>query len=201
MEGLERRHLQPVTESSHIRRYPVTRDRQIGIDMRLRLLSVTACVCAAGLVGTVGNPLDDARAVLKQWVQTRQLISKIRGDWQADKEMLEQTSQLYERELNSLEEQSSKVSTNSAQVNKEREQAEALIKSSNESLDRTRQFAASFEGKIAALIPQLPAPLQDILKPLLARLPTDPASTKMAARSACRCWLASSTSWTSSTTP
>ena len=125
--------------------------------------------------------LTRTRTTLEQWVETRQLISRTRNDWQTDKETLDQTVQLYERELKSIEDQTSKVSTNSAQVDKERTQAEASLKSSNDGLDRAKQFATDFEARIGKVVPQLPAPLQDILKPLLSRLPSDPSNTKMAA--------------------
>ena len=124
--------------------------------------------------------VEETRSVLEKWVETRQLISKTQSDWQTDKETIEQTLQLYDRELKSVEEQMSKLSTNSTQVDKERVEAEALLKSSNEALDRAKQFAVRFEVQITKLVPRLPEPLQEILKPLLARLPADPANTKMA---------------------
>ena len=127
------------------------------------------------------EPISQTRSTLEQWVQTRQLISKTRTDWQTDKESLEQTVALYERELKSLDEQFSKVSTNNTQVAKEMQEATALQKSSVEALARSREFAADFEARLRQFAPQLPAPLQDILKSLLTRLPADSATTKMLA--------------------
>jgi hypothetical protein len=147
---------------------------------RYTLALVLMSFAFASRAAEEASPLARTRSTLEQWVETRQLISKTRSDWQTDKETLEQTIQLYERELKTIEEQMSKVSTNSTQVDNERAQAEALLKSSTDSLDRSREFAAGFEGRITKLVPQLPVPLQDILKPLLARLPADPANTKMA---------------------
>lgn len=126
------------------------------------------------------TPLNEARSTLEKWVETRQLTSKARADWQADKETLEQTVALFGRELKSVAEQMSKVSTNNVQVDKERAEAEALKKSATESLDRARKFAAEIEIKLTKLIPQLPAPLQEIIKPLLNKLPTS-VDTKMSA--------------------
>ena len=114
-------------------------------------------------------------------METRQLISKTKSDWQSDKESLEQTVALYERELKGIDEQMSKVSTNNTQVAKEMQEAEALQKQSGEALTRAKQFATDFETRVRQFVPQLPAPLQDILKPQLTRLPTDPANTKMLA--------------------
>jgi len=123
--------------------------------------------------------LSDARSNIEKWVETRQLVSKTRSDWQTDKETLEQTVALYERELKSIAEQMAKVSTNNTQVAKEMAEAEALKKSSNEARERAAQFAGEFEVKLKKVAPQLPAPLQDILKKDLARIPADSASTKM----------------------
>jgi DNA repair exonuclease SbcCD ATPase subunit len=130
-------------------------------------------------VACAQTPLAATRSSLEKWVETKQLLSKTRSDWQTDKETIGQTLQLFERELKAVEEQMSKISTNNTQVEKERAEAEALKKSSAESLDRARQFAVEFEGQLTRLKPQLPAPLQEILKPLFNRLPADSASTRM----------------------
>src|ERR1043166_9423865 len=127
-------------------------------------------LCA--LVWTVSvqaqTPLNEVRSTVDKWVETRQLISKTKSEWQSDKDLLEQSVRVFERELKAVEEQFVKLGTNSAQVERERTAAEASLKSSNESLARAKQFAADFEGRIANLIPQLPAPLQETLKPLVA---------------------------------
>lgn len=136
---------------------------------------------APGLAADGAAKLADARSSLEKWVETRQLISRTRTDWQSDKEMIEQSTRMIERELKSVEDQFSKLTTNSTQVDKERAEAEALIKASNDALAPAAAFATEFEGRVRAAVPQLPLPLQDILKPLLARLPADPATTKMKA--------------------
>jgi Protein of unknown function (DUF3450) len=148
----------------------------ISLSRRVGCLVVLATSISFG----AENTLNETRSTLDKWVETRQLISKTRSDWQSDKEMLEQSVQLYERELKSVEEQMGKLSTNNTQAEKERVQAETLLKSSNEALDRAKEFAIGFEQKVTKLVPQLPTPLQDILKPSLARMPTNSASTKMA---------------------
>jgi hypothetical protein len=127
------------------------------------------------------TPLNEARSTLDKWVETRQLISKTKIDWQSDKELLEQTIQLFERELKDVEDKMSKLDTNSAQVEKERTQAEASLASSNQAFDKAKQFATETEGKITQLVPKLPAPLQEVLRPLLARMPTNSVDTKMQA--------------------
>lgn len=125
--------------------------------------------------------LNDTRSTLEKWVETRQLTSKTRADWETDKETLEQTIALYERELKSIDEQMSKVSTNNVQVAKEMAEAEALKQSSAEANEAARLFSIGFEQRIKRVAPGLPAPLQQIIAKDLARLPADPANTKMLA--------------------
>jgi len=136
---------------------------------------------ASAVTSRAQEVITETRSTLQTWVETRQLVSKTRSDWQADKELIEQTIALYEREMKTLDEQMSKVSTNNTQVTKETADAEALKKSSTEALDRARQFATGFEAKLKQTVPQLPAPLQDIVKKDLVRMPADPANTKMLA--------------------
>jgi septal ring factor EnvC (AmiA/AmiB activator) len=127
------------------------------------------------------SKLSETRTTLEKWVETRQLISKTRADWQTDKETIEQSIALLERELKGVEDQMAKLNTNSSQADKERAQTEAAIKAANESLEPSQKFASEFEGQLTKFIPQLPQPLQDTLKPLLAKLPADSANTKMKA--------------------
>jgi len=145
--------------------------------------TLIAAILCGGVLAAAGaeaeSRLSATRGTLEEWVKTRQLISRTRSDWQADKEMMQQTALLLERELKGVEDQFSKLSTNNVQAEKERVEAEALLKASNEGIAPAQQFAVEFEGQIRALLPRLPEPLKDILKPLLARLPagaTNPPS-------------------------
>ena len=149
------------------------------------MLSWRGWIASTSLIGAMalqaGNTLNEARSTLDKWVETSQLISKTKMDWQSDREILEQSIQLFERELKSVEEQRAKLGTNSTQVERERTQAEASLKASTQALAQATRFAADFEGKITQVVPQLPAPLQGILKPLLNRMPTNSVSTRMQA--------------------
>lgn len=136
---------------------------------------------AFGGVLQAEDALTETRSALERWMQTRQLISKTRADWQADKELLEQTTSLYERELKSLEEAMGKVVTNNTQVAKEMAEAEALKATSEAALERARQTATELEKAVKQLVPRLPAPLQDLTRKDLARMPADPKSTRMLA--------------------
>ncbi|HNQ87190.1 MAG TPA: hypothetical protein PKM73_00995 [Verrucomicrobiota bacterium] len=62
------------------------------------ILFFALAVLTAGRGEAASSSVAETRAALAQWVEIHQSISKTRSDWQADREMLEQTVLLYERE-------------------------------------------------------------------------------------------------------
>lgn len=124
-------------------------------------------------------PLVVVRTAVEQWVQTRQLISRTRSDWESEKEMLVQTKALYERELAGIETQMSKVATNSVQVDREREAAEKESKEAVETLDHASGVMAGLETRVRAMTGRLPSPLVETMQPLMARLPEEGKPTQV----------------------
>jgi hypothetical protein len=121
------------------------------------------------------------RETLAQWVQTRQLISRTEADWNADKETLQQSKALYERELATVQAQIARISTNSTVANRERLTAEADLKDMTAGVDAARTTVARLETEVRVLIPLLPPPLKATAQPLIDRLPADSAATKAGA--------------------
>jgi Protein of unknown function (DUF3450) len=148
--------------------------------MKSVLLPLVAMVAVSSASVCGETPLRETRSTLEKWVEARQLVSKAKSDWQSDKESLEQTIQLFERELKAVDEQMLKVNTNSVQVDKERSEAESLKSASTAALERVKAFAAEFEKKVKTATAQMPVPLQDTLKPLLNHMPAE-GNTKMSA--------------------
>lgn len=134
-----------------------------------------------GAAGGPADGLEAVRASLGKYIEVRQQISRTRADWDTDKETLEQMATLFERELKAVDEQVARQGTQSAQVDKERLESTASLQASNAQLERVKEFADGFERKVRELVPRLPVPLQEMLTPLLNKLPADPANTRMAA--------------------
>lgn len=133
-------------------------------------------VCAAWLVAArAGSAAQDAApaeagAVLEQWVRTRQTISKVRSDWQAEREMLEQTRLMLEGELKSLETELSQVQTQSTAVARERAEAEARKEEFEQALNLLASRLPRLEQRMRKLAPLFPEPLNRTVQPLLDRL-------------------------------
>ncbi|MDW7979102.1 MAG: DUF3450 family protein [Verrucomicrobiales bacterium] len=142
------------------------------------VVSTVLVVSSADLaIGGEGESAD-ARPVLEQWVQTRQLISKTRSEWQSEKDAIEQSILMFERELRNLTDQLANVSTNRTRADEEREAVLDQQRELNAALERARELAAVLEQRVRALAPAFPAPLLDKVQPLINRIPADPAKAK-----------------------
>jgi hypothetical protein len=146
--------------------------------IRKALSMFAAAVCAAALPAAE-SALSETRVTVEKLVQTRQLIARLKADWQADQETLEQTIKLFERESQSLKEQLARTDTSSQQVQKEHaellKEKEILTAAS----DQARALATALESDLKTLVKSLPPPVVEKIEPLLNRLPADPATTKM----------------------
>lgn len=143
-----------------------------------RRIAALLLLCLPTLVRAADNPLSTARETVGQWVQTQQLISKTRTEWDADREMLQQSKALFERELKSVQDEMAKQGTNSSVANAERLKLDGELKRSNEALEAARAQISTMETELRALIPLLPAPVLSGAQQLLNRLPADPNNTK-----------------------
>lgn len=146
--------------------------------MSKSLTALLAVWVAAWPDARAADRLSETREMLGKWVETRQLISQTRTDWQTDKETLDQTVRLFERELATISGERAKVSTNSAQVDLERAQTLAEQQEITAALDAVKTLAPKLEEKVLALSAAFPPPLLDKISPLLKRIPSGGAETR-----------------------
>lgn len=129
-------------------------------------------------VGAQENKLAETRSTLDKWVETRQLIARVRADWQADKETLEQSIKLFESERARSAEAAAQVETGSQQAEKERLEQERLNQQGKAAQEKMKSLVADLEKQTLATVKRLPPPVVEKLQPLLKLIPADPASTK-----------------------
>ena len=148
------------------------------------LVVVAAVVLAVGSVSAQsgraeGEVLDSTRSTVAKWVETQQIISKEKKDWQLGKEVLLQRIALIENEIKSLEEKTAETRKAIGEADVTRSE----LASRNEQL---KTAAASLydrigplEQKTRGLLATLPEPLQERVAPLSQRMPDDPANTEV----------------------
>jgi hypothetical protein len=141
-------------------------------------------VLAAAALGWAAEPgtresIDNARATMEKWVETRRVISKEKQDWALGREMLSERVELVEREIASLREKIDQAKESISDADKKR----VGLVDENEKLKSAAGMlggiAAKLEARTAALIARLPDPIRDRIKPLTQSLPQDPNETKL----------------------
>jgi hypothetical protein len=158
------------------------------------LLAAAADTAAVGILSAAGtgaaepsgnantpadaaSPLDSGRATLAKWVETQQIISAEKKDWQQGREMLQARIDLVRGEIAAVEEKLREQRTEGSEtVGKlaDLDHESATLQSAGVAL---AGWATELENGLNALQPQLPEPLQTKLGPLYGRMPKDPKNT------------------------
>jgi hypothetical protein len=145
------------------------------------LFAAGLCLLVSGAVSAEdrAEQIEEARAALEQWVETRRVISKEQQDWALGREMLNERLELVQREIESLGERIKDAEDSIAQADKKR----ADLFEENEDLKALAttlgETAAGLEQSILALLKRLPDPIRERVKPLSQRLPANANESRL----------------------
>lgn len=141
-------------------------------------LALAAALAAFAAGARAETRVDDFRARMEKWVETHQILSQERSEWEAEKETLKATRDLLQQQKAALEAEVQELEDNSTVADDARRelllQRGELQRSSGELAGAIR----SLEEQVLALVPQLPETLQKKLEPLLVQIPDDPEKTR-----------------------
>lgn len=135
------------------------------------------CVAASPVLAQ--SPIKETRNLVEKWVESRQLSSQLKADWQVEKEVLEQSISAFEGELSSLDAQMEKVDTGKTQVSSEFETVNQEKDALTAYSGRLKEEVARLEVRLNKLADQLPIGVKERISPLLDRIPENPAETKL----------------------
>jgi len=125
--------------------------------------------------------IDGYRSKMEKWVETQQILSHEKSEWEADQETLKASKKMLAQQKESLEAEIAQLEASTTFSDEERA---ALLLRQAEVL-RTRQILeaslAGLEARVQELTVLLPAPLQKKLEPLLVQIPADPENTRQPA--------------------
>jgi hypothetical protein len=156
-----------------IKKHPRRRTggRALGRTLVVLLVAAVGFESAGTSSASFDGPIDDARAVLEQWVETRRLISQEKRDWVESKEILASRIELVGAEVAGMRTKVAEAEANIGETDRKR----AELISENESLRSATEslvdIIAGLEERTRALVQRLPAPLRDRVKVLSQRLP------------------------------
>ena len=138
---------------------------------------------SAGDVDKISAPptLEETRLKMDKWLETQQIISRERKDWQQGKEILLGRLEVVKKEIATLEEKTTQAEASVAEANKKRSELLAENDQLKTSGTQLTGAVAGMEGEIRKMFKQLPEPIQTKLQPLYQRIPEDPSKTRVAA--------------------
>ncbi len=123
--------------------------------------------------------LQDTRNILDQWVETNRIISKEKSDWHTEQAIMKDTQGLLTSELERVTQSLKDMEASATAADEERtglaEEKEKLSAASNVVVGTIGEL----ETQLKAILPTLPKPLINKIKPLIRRLPDDPANTEL----------------------
>ncbi|MBU3727925.1 MAG: DUF3450 domain-containing protein [Phycisphaerales bacterium] len=123
--------------------------------------------------------IEEARAAMQRWVETRRIVSDEAQEWALGKELLESRIDILSRELASVQERIAEAEKSITEADERR----AALVAEN---DRVRagsaalaKVAAMMEMRTKQLVARLPDPIRERIRPLSSRLPEDPSTTTL----------------------
>ena len=123
--------------------------------------------------------LDETRVTLNKWIETQQIISKERNDWQQGKEILQGRIELVGKEVGILKDRINQSEAAGEESNKKRDELIAENDALKASGTQLAEAVTLMEGQLRKLMKQMPEPVTQKLTPLMQRIPADPSNTRV----------------------
>jgi FtsZ-binding cell division protein ZapB len=117
--------------------------------------------------------IEATRETLTKWVETKQLISKEKSEWASGKDILEDRVRLAQAETATVRDKLKEISAAVAEAQKKRDELAAQNDKLKATAEKSKSMVIAAEKKLRPLLPQLPEPLREKLKPIIARFPED----------------------------
>jgi len=148
--------------------------------------TLLSCIAAALLLpGTTsaqqaaGPDVEATRAALEKWSEASRLVSKEKKDWQLGKETLRDRIDLLRREVAAMEQRIADAETSIAEADRKR--GELVVEDEQRKTTETAllQRVGQLEQSVLTLLPRLPEPLREQIKPVSQLVPDKPEETRL----------------------
>lgn len=136
---------------------------------------------AQGANTSGASTLEEMRLAMSKWIETQQIISKERKDWQQGKEILLGRLELVKKEVATLEEKIKQAESSVAESNKKRNELVAENDQLKAAGLQLTDAITGMEGEVRKLMKAAPEPVQTKLQPLSQRIPEDAKKTRVSA--------------------
>lgn len=137
-----------------------------------------AAACFGGDAATGGKiSLDEAKLTMAKWIETQQIISKERTDWQQGKDVLLGRLDLVKKEIASLEAKIAEAQSGVTETQTKRDSLTSELDGLTQALRDLGTTVTGMESRLKGILPRVPEPIKEKLMPLIKRIPEDPTST------------------------
>lgn len=120
--------------------------------------------------------LEQTRLAMDKWIETQQIISRERKEWQQGRDVLLGRLELVKKEITTLEEQIAEKQSAVAESDRKRSELLAEDAELRASLAQLGTAVDGMEDGVRVLLAQVPEPVATRLQPLIGRLPADAAA-------------------------
>jgi transposase-like protein len=145
------------------------------------IFSMVVAVLIGGGTALAQSKFDETRVTLEKWVETRQLIERRRGEWQTDKDALQQSVALLKKEVALLDEQIARAQATATQADKDRAKLEEENEQLSAAAAEMEKAVTDLERDVLEVSKAFPAPLMEKIEPLFKRIPRDSATARLSA--------------------
>src|SRR5262245_21012 len=122
---------------------------------------------------------ESARALLAKWMETERVIAQERAQWQHSRDMLRSRIELTRGEVQAQEEKMKQLRAADAELGAKRGSLSAEDQEARQALEALSDAIGGLETEIRGLSARCPEPLVAKIRPLLDRMPTDAAHTRV----------------------
>ena len=135
------------------------------------VLGLSAVLPAHAADQSGSDRFEAARQNTIQWMQTRKAINQTIRDWAEQRQSLELTAELLNKEIGVLDGQIKQATEAAAGSKAKRAELESKLKSRNELLDYAAKRLGAVESKVAGLADMFPPVLGENVEALLRKFP------------------------------
>jgi hypothetical protein len=171
--------MQPTRNPARRRPRPWLMRTAAGTALLGALLAAPVAAQEATALPAAVDKVEDTRAMLDKWVETRSVIAKERRDWQLGKEMLQQRIEVIKQEIATLR---GKIGDAEKSLGDAEKKHQELIRDNarlKEASSALQGVVGALEARTKTLLKQLPEPIKERTKPLSQQLPDNIADNKL----------------------
>lgn len=146
-----------------------------------RALALALSLLLAGAATAQEHGATDVagtRVALEKWAETSRLLSKEKLDWQLGKETLRDRSDLLRREIASMQKRITDAEASIAEADKKRGELAAEDEHRKVTEKMLLERVVQLERSTLDLLPRLPEPLREQVKPVSQLIPQKPEEAK-----------------------